>query len=292
MIRKLDLDAFKSRVRAGVEEALARHFARHADTEVRRVAQYAVIGGGHRWRAMAAIAAGAVFRDDAWDATMPCACSAELVHAASLVLDDLPSMDDAALRRGRPCAHLVFPRWAVDMAPVYLVNLGYEIALQNPLMSPELRVRVALEGGAAAMDMFRGQEIDLTRAVDGIDLPGLLECYRLKTGAPCAYGAKSGALACGAGDEDAQALYECGGEFGVAYQILDDVADVTERADGVGKNAGMDAGRITAVDLLGVEGATARAREIEESAIARLARFGAPARLLRSLIRHATSVAP
>ena len=84
-----------------------------------------------RWRALVAVAAGTVFRDDALQLVLPAACGVELAHAASLVLDDLPSMDDACVRRGKPCTHRAFLGWAAHMAPVFMVTLPYQISLDN-----------------------------------------------------------------------------------------------------------------------------------------------------------------
>jgi geranylgeranyl diphosphate synthase type II len=286
-----DFDHFKRRVREGVEESLARYFSACPDTEVCRVAKYAALGGGRRWRAMAAVAAGQVFHDDARAICMPVACAVELAHAASLVLDDLPSMDNARLRRGKPCAHLLFARWAVDMAPAFLVNMAYGIALANPRATPERRLQAAIEVSRAAAHMFEGQEIDLTNAAARGDLESLLECCRLKSGALYAAAAKTGAILCGAPDPDASLLYEAGTDLGMSYQFLDDIADATACVEEVGKHPGMDAGKITAVRLFGVEGARSRAGDFARSALARLERFGPEADLLRSLVRNASSAA-
>jgi geranylgeranyl pyrophosphate synthase len=108
-IAAVDFDATKAEVRRAAEDFLVELFAKAPDTDVARAAGYAVLGGGHRWRALVAVAAGKIFRDDALQRVLPAACGVELAHAASLVLDDLPSMDDAAIRRGKPCTHRAFP---------------------------------------------------------------------------------------------------------------------------------------------------------------------------------------
>ncbi|MBM4034475.1 MAG: polyprenyl synthetase family protein [Planctomycetes bacterium] len=280
-------DDFKRQVREGVEAALAAHFAAVGDTAVSRVARYAALGGGHRWRAVATIAAGRVFGADAQAVCMPGACGSELAHAASLLLDDLPSMDNATVRRGKPCAHLLFPRWAVDMAPAFLVNLGYQIALDNPLASPERRISAALELARAACSMFEGQEMDVTRAVQAGEEEVLLRCYRLKTGALYAASAKAGAILCGASADEADLFYECGMCLGLSYQFLDDTADVLGGVERAGKETGLDAQKLTAVALYGLGGARARAAELAEQALAMLARFGAAAELFACLIRRA-----
>lgn len=279
-------EELKVAVRQGVEEALNRYFAEVPDTQISRVARYAVLGGGHRWRAIATVAAGSVFRSDALAVCMPGACGSELAHAASLVLDDLPSMDNATLRRGKPCAHLLFPRWAVDMAPAFLVNFAYFIALQNPLVSHERRIAAAMELSRAACEMFEGQQMDITQAArDGPE--ALLRCYRLKTGALYASSAKAGAILCGADEADAAVFYDCGMSLGLSYQFLDDTADVLGGPESSGKPTGLDAQKPTALALYGVEGARAQAAAFGEQALAALERFGRRAELFRMLVRQA-----
>src|SRR5260370_33398696 len=102
-----DWNAFKKRVRAAVEQRLEEACSAFSDDVVAHTARYAVLGAGHRWRAMVAIAAGEIFDLDALRIGLPGACGVELAHAASLILDDLPSMDNADIRRGKPCAHRV-----------------------------------------------------------------------------------------------------------------------------------------------------------------------------------------
>ncbi|HUT36667.1 MAG TPA: polyprenyl synthetase family protein [Planctomycetota bacterium] len=280
-------DDFKQSVRRGVEEALTRSLTAYGPTEIRRVAEYVATGGGHRWRAMACVAAGLAFREDALDVCLPGACGAELAHAASLLLDDLPSMDNATVRRGKPCAHLLFPRWAVDMAPAFLVNVGYRIALDNPLASHERRVAAALELAKAACQMFEGQELDVTQAAREGDPETLLRCYRLKTGALYAASSKAGAILCGASEDDAAVFYDCGMGLGLSYQFLDDTADVVGGVEQAGKDAGLDAAKLTAVSLYGLKGAEARAKAFAERALAAVARFGPGAELFACLIRRA-----
>jgi len=277
---------FKARVRREVEAALEGALAACEATEVRRVAEYAALGGGHRWRAIATVAAGMTFRDDALEVCLPSACGVELAHAASLILDDLPSMDDASTRRGKPCAHLAFPRWAVDMAPPFLVSLAFQTALRNPLVSSERRIAAALEMAGAAGRMIEGQEMDVTQAAaEGSG--ALLECYTLKTGALYAASAKVGAILCGADETDAAVFYDSGMGLGLSYQFLDDTADQLGGGGRSGKPTGQDRRKRTALSVYGVEGARARAAAFAEQALAPLERFGPRAALFVSLVREA-----
>lgn len=276
--------AFRGEFNVGLETALGRAFAETADTPVHRAAQYAALSGGRRWRGMLAIAAGRVFNPRAMEIAMPCACAIELAHAASLVLDDLPSMDNAEIRRGKRCVHLEFPRWAADMAPVFLVTLAYQVSLANPLASPESRVAAALELSRAGLQMTHGQAVDLALSTGELSAARLLECSRLKTGALSAAAAKAGAIVCGADCEGAGLLESFGLRLGVAYQILDDVADRNGSLAVMGKRPNMDAAKTTAVDLFGVDGAKRKALEFWEEALAHVQRFGGKADFLRGLV--------
>ena len=285
-----DFDADKAEVRRAVDTYLALTFERQPDGKVARAARYAVGGPAHRWRAIAAVAAGRIFHDDALALVLPSACGVELAHAASLVLDDLPSMDDAKVRRGKPCTHHAYPSWAVDMAPVFLVTLAYRISLDNPAVPVDRRVKAALELSKAGLAMIQGQSHDVLqdRNGRGDEAAWLVECYRLKSSALYGASAMMGGILCGADDEEAARLYAAGVDLGLSYQFLDDVADVVAGVAEVGKESGMDEGKRTSVDLFGVEGARTRSREFQARALAHLEPFGAEADWLRMLVMEAS----
>ena len=289
MIELQDFTAEKANVRGAVEDYLVSAFDMYPPTEVREAARYAALGGRHRWRAIVAVAAGRIFRDDALDVTLPGACGVELAHAASLVLDDLPSMDNAEVRRGKRCTHLVFPQWAVDMAPVFLVTIAYQISLDNPRACEQRRVSAALALSSAGLGMIAGQTEDIRQehASEKAD-SRLLECYQLKSGVLYAAAAKAGAILCGASEHEAQSIHAAGLNLGLSYQMLDDVADVVAGVPEVGKNSGMDLGKWTAVDWLGVEGARQKSREFQSTALAALEHFHSRADWLRTLVCEAS----
>ena len=266
-------------VRRRIEQALEGALSALPQTDVVRAARYASQGGGHRWRGRMAVAAGAIFRADAEDCALPLAAALELMHAASLVLDDLPSMDDALTRRGKPCVHLVFPPPTVDMLPAFLVNLAYRVAMDNPQTPEGCRIRSLVFLGEMGADLARGQELDLALAQAPASEAALLECYALKSGSLFAAALAGGALLCGAGDADAAALRAAGGKLGQAYQILDDVADGPEE-DSEYKAAG----RFTAYSLFGPEAARARAARLLEEVSRILDRFGPASARLRGVL--------
>lgn len=284
-----DFSAAKQQVRGAVEDYLLAAFAKYPETDVAKAAQYAVLGGGHRWRAIVAVAAGRIFDDDALNIGLPGACGVELAHAASLVLDDLPSMDDAKVRRGKPCTHLAFPAWAVDMAPVFLLTMAYQISLENPRASEARRVDAALLLSAAGLSMIAGQTRDILQDFStGSSDQRLLECYELKSAALYGAAAEAGAILCGATDREAEAIRTAGLNLGISYQLLDDVADVVAGVGEVGKHSGMDAGKWTAIDWLGVDGARQKSREFQSLGLAALEPFGSRANWLRTLVCEAS----
>jgi len=285
-----DFSSAVARVRSAVEGYLEQAFEEYPTTEVLKAARYSVLGGGRRWRPIVAVAAGQIFHRDALQLTLPGACGIELAHAASLVLDDLPSMDDAQLRRDKPCTHLVFPAWAVDLTPVFMITMAYEISLNNPRVSDERRVRAALEISAAGLQMIAGQSRDVEQAHAGEGAEGdLLECYQLKTGVRYATAAKVGAILCGATDAEAQIIYSAGMNMGLSFQLLDDVADAVEADAGADRHSGTEADKWTAIDWLGLKGAVRESREYQARALSDLRCFGARADWLGSIVREATA---
>lgn len=265
--------AWSGEVRGRIEQVLEQTFAVLPTTEVVRAARYAVQGGGHRWRGLLAVAAGGIFDPEAEVHAVPLAAALEMMHAATLVLDDLPSMDNAAVRRGKPCVHLVFPRGVVDMLPVFLVNLAYTVAAENSQVSEGCRVRAVALLGEMGSRLARGQELDLALAFAPVSESALLDCYAHKSGSLFAAALAGGGLLCGAGAEDAAALREAGMKLGQAYQILDDIAD-----------GGEEAGRCTALTLFGRDGARARAEQLLAGVAVLLARFGSVADPLRGVL--------
>lgn len=281
-----EFSAKKQRVRTAVEAFLRQKFADYPDTEVCRAAQYAVLGAGHRWRAIVAVAAGEIFAADALEITLPGACGTELAHAASLILDDLPSMDDAAIRRGKAAAHHVFPGWAIDMTPVFLVTMAYEISLNNERVSEERRVGAAKELSHAGLKMIAGQVADILQH-HGSDEGGLLDIYGLKSGALYAASGKAGAILCGARQADADIIYKACMYLGLSYQFMDDIADVIAEVGEVGKEPGKDANKFTSVDLYGIDGARRESTEFQQRALSLLEGFDAQADWLRTLVVEA-----
>lgn len=275
------LQAWSDATRSRIEKALETAYAARPATEVVRAARYVTLGGGHRWRSLMAVAAGMVFRKNAETCALPLAAALEMMHAASLVLDDLPSMDNAATRRGKACVHVVFPQWVVDLLPAYLVNLAYHVAAENPTVPAECLVRSLTLLGQMGEDLARGQELDLALAGRKATAEEWLECYALKSGSLFAAALAGGALLCGGNDAAAQNFRRAGIQLGQAYQILDDIADGPEEGSEY-----KGAGRCTTYSLWGAGDARRRAENLLAQVDTMLGRYGPASGRLQELLNQ------
>ena len=280
-------DNTTEQLRARINLALEACLLNRPETEVLRASRYLLLAGGSRWRGLFAMAAGRRFTPEAEPLVLPFACALEAFHAASLILDDFPSMDNAKTRRGQPCMHLVFPAWAVDMTPAFLVNMAYHLNADNPGVPAERRIQAMLVLGTMGANLARGQELDLTLTPATLTESGLLDCYALKSGALFAAALSGGALLCGARPAEVEALHTAGIKLGQAYQILDDIADGTSPA---GK--GEEAAPCTAVSLFGDEAAGRRADLLFGEVTQLIHPLGPDADPLRSLIHQVREQAP
>jgi len=212
----------------------------------------------------------------------------EMVHAYSLIHDDLPAMDDDDMRRGRPSCHIAFDDATAILAGDALLTLAFGV-LAGADTHPDPQVRSDLVATLAARSggsgMVGGQMIDLESEHAAVDAALIARLETMKTGALIAYSSAAGALLGGAGTEAVNALETFGFELGLAFQITDDLLDVEGDEDDVGKKVGKDAeaGKATFVSALGVDGARHEARRVTDRALSRLDSFGTRADELRSV---------
>jgi geranylgeranyl pyrophosphate synthase len=274
--------SFSTQVRRRVETALGEYLDTCQDGAVAQAARYMALGGGHRWRAMLVVATGAMFRRNAMTLCMPLACAIELFHASALLLDDLPSMDNARTRRGKPCAHLVFPQWAADMTPSYLLNAAYDMVFRNHLATSRQRIEAAKLLSRTAAELAKGQEMDLLLQPGFSREKDVLECCRLKTGVLFAAATGTAAITCGATPREIADVCEFGLDLGMGYQYLDDATDGRHSPTA----SAPDAGRCTAVTVLGVQGARLAGQELIRRGVSRLDSFGLHANRLRWIARQ------
>jgi geranylgeranyl diphosphate synthase, type II len=187
------------------------------------------------------------------------ACALEMVHASSLILDDLPAMDDAALRRGKATCHRVYGEATAVLAAIALMNRGYDVVANDQLLPPDRRVRIVgiLTRAIGTDGLTGGQEGDLHGS--GVEGAGGVEwIHARKTGALFAAATEIGAVAAGALDRQA-AMHAFGMKLGTAFQAYDDLLDARAVEAAVGKDTGRDTGKATLVGLLGFDAALADA---------------------------------
>jgi farnesyl diphosphate synthase len=218
------------------------------------------------------------------------AAAVEMVHAYSLIHDDLPAMDNSDLRRGRPTCHKAFDEATAVLAGDGLLTMAFE-ALSHPDThgSPAVRCELvaALAGAVGAAGMVGGQMIDLIAETQTLDIGAITRLQRMKTGALIAFACETGAMLAKAPHELRLALRGYAHDLGLAFQIADDLLDVEGSAEETGKPVGADAaaGKATFVSILGVERARAQAELLIDQAAAHLDLFEQRAELLRQVAR-------
>lgn len=261
--------------------------ARIAPERLHEAMRYAVLGGGKRVRPLLAFAAGEVTGADA-GRVQHAAAAVELIHAYSLVHDDMPAMDDDTLRRGKPTVHVEFDEATALLVGDALQSLAFDILASQPLAddaATQLDMVRLLAQAAGSRGMAGGQAIDLASVGRPLDLIELEFMHIHKTGALIRAAALLGAQ-CGTLDGATRmALDRYAKCIGLAFQVVDDILDHEAPTATLGKTAGKDAARNkpTYVSLLGVAQARELALELRADAHAALAALGAPAARLRQL---------
>ncbi len=258
--------------------------------------RHALLAGGKRFRPFLVIESAGLFGIEA-TAAVDAAAAFECVHCYSLVHDDLPCMDDDALRRGQPTVHKAYDEWTAILAGDALLTLAFEI-LARPSTHHDASVRsalvLALAEAAGGRGMVMGQMLDLEADKRGQPPQPTLAHIRalqaLKTGTLIACACEAGAILGEAGAAERVALRRYGEQLGLAFQIADDLLDAQGDAATMGKAAGKDdaAGKATLVALLGPEAARAQLAEAEHAAVEALSPFGAKAETLIEAARFAT----
>ena len=251
--------------------------------------RHALLGGGKRLRPFLVIASAAMF-GTAESQAMRAAAALECLHCYSLVHDDLPAMDDDALRRGRPTVHVVYGEAAAILAGDALLTLAFEI-LADPLTfaDPLVRAELALDLARAAgsRGMAGGQMLDLSAGLTEPSQAETMRMQHMKTGCLIEHACAAGAILGRAGEPDRDRLRRYGAALGAAFQIADDLLDREASEAELGKATGKDleAGKATLVDFLGIEGAREHLAALTDEACDSLAPFGERAALLRGAAR-------
>ncbi len=277
---------------ARIEDALDGLLPEPEGPEVRLLdaMRYATLGGGKRLRGFLVLQSAALFAvSDTCAARV--AAAVEMIHAYSLVHDDLPAMDDDDLRRGKPSTHRAFDEATAILAGDALQSRAFEVLGEPDTHSdPQARCELvaALASAAGARGMAGGQMIDMVTESKPLTPSEVARLQALKTGRLIQFSAEAGAILGRAPPPQRQALAWYGRDLGAAFQIVDDLLDALGSTAETGKTAGKDAaaGKATMVAILGPERARAQAEILAEQAAGHLDAFGARAELLRGLTAH------
>ena len=277
-----DLSDWSARQLAATEQALSRWVASPVDAPAPAglgdAMRYAVMDGGKRLRPLLVMAACDAV-NGAVDAALRAACAVELIHAYSLVHDDMPCMDNDVLRRGKPTVHVRFGEAQALLAGDALQALAFELLTpDDTLVNPQTQARLCrlLAQAAGYQGMAGGQAIDLASVGLPLTSGQLHEMHRLKTGALLQASVMMGA-ACGTASPAAlTALRDYGAAVGLAFQVVDDILDVTADAATLGKTAGKDAAqdKPTFVSLMGLQASRDYAQQLLAQALASLQTSG------------------
>lgn len=248
---------------------------------------YALTGAGKRVRPVLTLAVAELFGERS-DPVLDLACAIEMVHACSLVLDDLPSMDDAQLRRGRPTVHRVYGENVALLASLALLNRAYALVAESAhrLALRRYTAEDMVHHLAAAIGsdgLIGGQALDLLAKPEELNLDTLEYIHSHKTGALFMAAGELGAMAADARRRDLEVIARYAKNLGLAFQIADDLLDVLATPEETGKDTGKDDRKVTFVKLLGVAGAQALEAELLGFAVASLDPLGRKADALREL---------
>jgi geranylgeranyl diphosphate synthase type II len=253
---------------------------------IHRAMRYSVFAGGKRIRPILCYESAKLFNPDA-DAAIPVGCALEFIHTYSLIHDDLPALDNDDLRRGKATNHKVFGEAIAILAGDALLTLAFQ-TLANSAIEPARRVRLISEIATAAgtvNGMVGGQVADIEAEKKPAGAAMLEYIHRSKTAALICGSIVAGAIAGGATDEDVECLRRFGGQIGWAFQVVDDILDVSESSAALGKTAGKDQAqqKATYPALYGLEKSRAIATDLETKALRELDVYGPRGERLRQL---------
>lgn len=260
-----------------VERRLEDWVPAHAPAGLGEAMRYGVLDGGKRLRPLLVLAASQAVQG-AREAALRAAVSVELIHAYSLIHDDMPCMDNDVLRRGKPTVHVRYGQAQAMLAGDAMQALAFEVLTPDQGVAPALQARLCglLARSAGHAGMAGGQAIDLASIGKPLDERALRDMHRRKTGALLQASVLMGA-ACGDCDARAwTALSDFGGALGLAFQVVDDILDVTQESHTLGKTAGKDLNdnKPTYVSVLGLEAARRQASELRDNALEALRASG------------------
>ena len=277
-----------------IEQYLDRYLADSPDDcgQLNQAIRYSTLGAGKRLRPVLVYATAEAIGLPLEQAD-PIAAAIEMVHAYSLIHDDLPAMDDDDLRRGRPTCHIKYGDATAILAGDALQALAFEVITDSPLAQrPAMAVNLisALAKAAGSKGMAGGQQLDLDaeKPDANTQLGGLERIHRLKTGALIVACSTMPAIAAELDAKQTEQLRQFAAQIGLAFQVHDDVLDITADTETLGKPQGADQarGKATYPSLIGLDSAEALAQQLRDEALAAISDFGDSANALRDLANH------
>jgi farnesyl diphosphate synthase len=276
-MKNTEFDAWMAAELAAVEAALHAWVPADAPAGLGVAMRYGVLDGGKRLRPLLVLAAAQAVQGER-DAALRAACAVELIHAYSLIHDDMPCMDNDVLRRGKPTVHVQFGQAQAMLAGDAMQALAFEVLTPERGMAPALQARLCglLARAAGHAGMAGGQAIDLASIGQPLGEQALRDMHHRKTGALLQASVLMGA-ACGQASAAAwQALSDYGDAIGLAFQVVDDILDVTQASATLGKTAGKDVdnNKPTYVTVLGLQAARRHAHSLRDKAQSALAGSG------------------
>lgn len=279
----------QSRIDRAIDTALTQ--LTHSETTLVEAMRYSLLNGGKRIRPVLVYASALAVSGKLTAATDQVAAALEFIHAYSLIHDDLPAMDDDDLRRGKPTCHIAFNEATAILAGDALQALAFQNLAAAEELESDIRLQLVqqLAHAAGAQGMVGGQAIDLAAVNSTLNLQQLQHMHTLKTGALISASVLMGATATArATAPQLAALKTYADAIGLAFQVQDDILDVTADIAVLGKQTGADSAlnKPTYVALLGLEGAQRKARELHQQAVSALESFGENAEILRLLAAY------
>lgn len=280
---EVEFARWTARVEAKLEQSLP--LTAHSPERLHAAMRHAVLGGGKRMRPLLVYAAGGLFDVDEATLDAP-AAAVELIHAYSLVHDDLPAMDDDDLRRGRPTVHIAFDEATAILAGDALQTSAFDLlAHADADASLRLEWLQVLSRASGVAGMCGGQALDIDATGASQSLAALQRMHALKTGALIRAAVRMGAAAGGANNNELRHLDDFAAALGLAFQVRDDILDIEASSEQLGKTAGKDVAQAksTYPALLGMHGATSKLEELANSMHTALATFGTRSDALKAL---------
>lgn len=290
----MELSAYLAKRQKQIDRALDRYLPKESakPATIHRAMRYSLFAGGKRLRPILCLAA-AEACGGAFEAAMPLACAVECIHTYSLIHDDLPSMDNDDFRRGRPTCHKAFGEGIAVLAGDALLTVAFEITAQaEPTRRYSSReVFRELANGAGSRKLIAGQVADLEAEGKTISRAELRYIHENKTAALLTTCVRLGAMSANATARELDAMSEFGSSLGFAFQVIDDILDVTQTSEKLGKSAGKDvaAKKATYPAIIGLDRSRREAHRLTSKALAALEPLAERGDVLRALADHLLS---